>query len=544
MNMRNIIYLAIALAAFSCCNGSGSKETKKTEAPVLVSVSPENGATDVKISTKDIVFTYDQNVRVATADQGKVTVSGEASITKVNAYSKSVTVSISGLAYGTQYTVSIPAGVVKGFKDNQEDAAAASVSFTTEAAPVDPGTDERLSDVAWDLAAQLGLGLNLGNQLDGFYNGTWAGDKFLYPDELAWNQAKLTQATFTGIKNAGFSSVRIPVTWLKMIGEAPAYTIDATWLNRVYEVVGFAHNEGLNVIINTHHDENHHNIKENGIDIDTRWLDILAASKSEEKNNEIKEEIRVFWTQVANKFKDCGDWLIFESFNEINDGGWGWSDAFRKDPTIQCGILNDWNQCFVDAVRATGGNNATRWLGVPTYAAGPGFIDYFKLPDDTAGKTMISVHYYDPSDFTIGTAQYSDWGHTGAAGKKASGSDEPDVNALFNKLRRNYVNKGIPVYIGEFGASMRAKSNARAWAFYLYYMEYIVKAAKTYGLPAYLWDNGTKGTGQEQHGYIDHGTGSYIGNSKEVVDIIVNAMNNNSETYTLESVYNKAPVFN
>ena len=90
---------------------------------------------------------------------------------------------------------------------------------------------------------------------------------------------------------------------------------------------------------------------------------------------------------------------------------------------------------------------------------------------------------------------------------------------------------------------MRAKSDTRAWAYYLYYMEYVVKAAKTYGLPAFLWDNGAKDSGKEQHGYINHATGSYIGNSKEVVDVMVKAMTDNSASYTLESVYNRAPKF-
>jgi endoglucanase len=88
---------------------------------------------------------------------------------------------------------------------------------------------------------------------------------------------------------------------------------------------------------------------------------------------------------------------------------------------------------------------------------------------------------------------------------------------------------------------MRNKADTRAWAFYLYYMEYVVKAAKVYGLPAFLWDNGTDGTGQEQHGYINHGTGAYIGNSKEVIDVLVKAMFTDSASYTLQDVYDNAP---
>ena len=197
----------------------------------------------------------------------------------------------------------------------------------------------------------------------------------------------------------------------------------------------------------------------------------------------------------------------------------------------------------MDAVRATGGNNATRWLGVPTYAANPQFVQYLTLPTDPAGKTMISVHFYDPSDFTIGEKQYSDWGHTGAVGKKAAGSDEDHVKEVFNNLYTNYVAKNVPVYLGEFGCSMRSKSDTRAWAFYLYYLEYVVKAAKVFGLPCFLWDNGVDGAGRECHGYMNHGTGDYIGNSKEPIDVMVKARFTTDASYTLQSVYDSAPTF-
>ena len=403
----------------------------------------------------------------------------------------------------------------------------------------EPGNND-----AWQMSKKLGLGWNMGNHFDAFYNYPGAGDKFLYPSETVWGGELATQATFDGVAAAGFTSVRIPVTWLKMIGDAPDYTIDATWLNRVYEVVQYAHNAGLYVIINTHHDENHHSITDdNGIDIDTRWLDIKNAATNSTLNAQIKEEISAFWKQVANKFADCGEWLILESFNEINDGGWGWSTAFKADPTKQCNVLNEWNQVFVDAVRSTGGNNATRWLGVPSYAANAELTKYMAVPEDPAGRIMISVHFYDPSDYTIGAAQYSDWGHTAAAGKKAAGGDEEHVKEIFGNLFSKYVDKNIPCYIGEFGCSVRNKADSRAWAFYLYYLEYVVKAAKIYGLPCLLWDNGATSYGQEQHGYINHGTGAYIGNSKEAIDKMVKARFNEDKGYTLQSVYDSAPTF-
>lgn len=415
-------------------------------------------------------------------------------------------------------------------------AGAADVTLSVTQAAKEVVKDPTLpSNGAVALSEALGLGWNMGNHFDAYYNGSWAGANEGYPNETVWGGAPATAQTFQGVKAAGFTSTRIPVSWLKMIGPAPEYKIDETWMNRVYEVVQFAHDAGLYVIINTHHDENH------GVSNDYQWLDIKNAAVDPGLNETIKAEIAAVWTQIAEKFKDCGDWLIMEGFNELNDGGWGWSSAFRADPGKQCGILNEWNQVFVDAVRGTGGGNATRWLGVPTYAANPTFEQYLTLPEDPAGKTMISVHFYDPSDYTIGEAQYEQWGHTGQAGKKASGSDEDHVKEVFGNLYNKYVSKDIPVYIGEFGCSMRSQSNATAWAFYLYYLEYVTKAAKTFGMPSFLWDNGASGAGQEKHGYLDHGTGGYIANSKIPIDVMVKARFTTDSSYTLQSVYDNAP---
>jgi len=426
---------------------------------------------------------------------------------------------------------------------------ASSVNLTITQAGLENISDMTLPDNdAVAMSNKLGLGWNMGNHMDAFYNYHTSEDASLdlydMPDENVWGNADCTQETFTKVKAAGFSSVRIPVTWLRKIGEAPDYKIDEAWMNRVAEIVGYAHNAGLNVIVNTHHDECNN---------DGHWLDIKNAALNSSLNATIKAEITAVWTQIANKFKDCGDWLIMESFNELQDGGWGWSSAFLADPTKQCNILNEWNQVFVDAVRATGGNNSTRWLGVPTYAANPSFIKYLTLPNDSANKIMVSVHFYDPSEYTTGfdtddedtdaDKMYMEWGHTGNSSDKASWGDEDHVKEVFNNLYTKYTANNIPVYIGEFGASMRDRNNSRAWAFYVYYLEYIVKAAKSYGMPCFLWDNGAKGDGIQQHGYINHGTGAYIGASKDVIDVMVNARNNTSSNYTLQYVYDHAPTF-
>ena len=370
-------------------------------------------------------------------------------------------------------------------------------------------------------ARELGLGWNMGNQLDAINNGV--------SNETCWGNPEATQATFDGVKAAGFTSVRIPVTWEGHIGAAPDYQIDDAWMNRVYEVVGYARNAGLNVILNTHHDEDHG---------EGYWQNLKGAVDNAATNKQVKEEIAAVWSQIAEKFKEEGDYLMLESFNELIYGKDAWdigSNAQKK-----ADVINEWNQVFVDAVRATGGNNATRWLGVPGYAANPRYLQYFKLPDDSARKTMVDYHCYDPYDYTIGDKQLPNWGHTSTSYPKG----EEEIKELFNSLYTKYIANNIPIYMGEFGCSFRSQSDAKAWAYFNYYLEYVVKAAKTFGIPAFLWDNGgSDGAGKEKHHYINHGTGQYYSTSKEPVQTMVKAWTSTDPTYTLQAVYDSAPEF-
>lgn len=142
-------------------------------------------------------------------------------------------------------------------------------------------------------------------------------------------------------------------------------------------------NAGLNAIVNIHHD---------GADSEY-WLSIKDAAQDETKNTAIKTELKAVWTQIAERFKDKGNFLAFESMNEIHDGGWGWGDN-RNDGGKQYSILNDWNQVFVDAVRAVGGGNSNRFLGVPGYCTNVALtVSNFKLPTDKVqNRLMVSVH--------------------------------------------------------------------------------------------------------------------------------------------------------
>ncbi len=380
-------------------------------------------------------------------------------------------------------------------------------------------TEAPSGDITKDYAARLGIGWNLGNHFDA-YNNAVSGETF-------WGNPKATAATFTKVKAAGFNTVRIPVTWMGHIGEAPDYKIEDAWLDRVAEVVGYAEAAGLNAIINMHHDGSDSKF----------WLDIKSAAINPAVHQQILEQVSAMWGQIADKFKDKGDFLIFEAFNEIHDGGWGWG-ANRNDGGKQYKCLNEWNQAFVDAVRASGGENTARILGIPAYCTNVDIsLESFVMPEDTANdRLMMSVHCYDPYDYTL-AATKNEWGHTADASKKVAGDNEGDLKRVFEKIYANYISKGIPVYMGEFGCVNRA--TAREQAFQQYYLKYYAKLARTYGVPSIIWDNGAKGAGNERHAFIDHGTGEFCSpEAKAAIQALISSYTN---ALTLDDVYRNAP---
>jgi endoglucanase len=149
---------------------------------------------------------------------------------------------------------------------------------------------------------------------------------------------------------------------------------------------------------------------------------------------------------------------------------------------------------------------------------------------------MMAVHCYDPYDYTL-PATKSEWGHTANASNKVPGDNEADLEKVFKKLNSNFIAKGIPVYMGEFGCVNRA--GAREQAFQQYYFRYYAKLARMYGVPSIVWDNGARGAGNEKHAFLDHGTGDYCSpEAKAAMQALIGSYNS---TLTLEEVYNSAP---
>ena len=376
---------------------------------------------------------------------------------------------------------------------------------------------------AISLSRKLGYGWNLGNQMDAMVGGV--------SGETYWGNEKCTQATFDNLKSKGFSTVRIPVTWMGHIGDAPEYAVETAWLDRVAEIAGYAKKAGLNAIVNVHHDDS----PESG------WLCVHKAASDADYKKDMMARYKALWEQVARKFAEEGEWLIFEGYNELQDGGWGFGGNLT-DGGKQYAVINEIAQTFVTTVRAAGGKNADRYLSILGYSANPSLTaSNLVLPTDSAAdRLIVSVHFYDPSGYALGqNSAYTEWGHTGADGKKDPNHSEKNVIDTFRMLKDKYLDKNIPVYIGECGAVNR--DDERAKSFQRYWFEFVFKAAREYGLCPIVWDNGARSTGNESFGYIDHADGSFINDSGPVIDIMYKAFNTTDPSYTIKSVYDNAP---
>lgn len=324
----------------------------------------------------------------------------------------------------------------------------------------------------------MGLGWNLGNQLEASSGGL--------PSETCWGNPEITKELIDTVKAQGFKTVRIPVSYLDMIGDGPDYKIDTDWLDRVQEVVDYVVDNDMFAIVNMHGDGYY--------TVDHSWL---LCAEDDDKQTEIKDKYGKVWTQIADRFKDYDQHLIFESMNEEFNNDYGKPDEKAYDN------INAYNQIFVDSVRATGSNNEKRWLLLPgwntniEYTAGD---DYnFKIPTDNGCKAdgkriMISVHYYDPFNFTIDenkTAK-TQWGKY-AVKNYDNWGQEDYVDSQMALLNEKFVSQGYPVVIGEFGAQDKTEKFADYNEFRRYWAEYLIKAAKKNGVVCVYWDNGCNG---------------------------------------------------
>lgn len=330
---------------------------------------------------------------------------------------------------------------------------------------------------AQSFVTKMAIGWNLGNTFDAIQDPTPSDEMKL---ESLWCGAKTQQKMMTQVHNAGFNTVRIPVSWHNHVS-GDNYQISEQWMARVKEVVGWALDEGMYVILNVHHDNS---------------TDFYYPTPEYKEQSE--KYLNCVWTQIAEEFKDYDEHLIFETLNEPRMVGtnyeW-WINASDKSCQDAVELINGYNQVALDAIRATGGNNATRYLMIPGYDASPsGALNSgFRLPTDTVdNKLILSVHAYSPYDFALNTSGTDKFSSTNA-------SDVAGITADMDKLFNTYVSKGIPVVIGEFG-SMAKNKNTEAR---VDHAACFIANAAARGLTCVWWDNNNLAGSGEPFGLMN-----------------------------------------
>lgn len=348
------------------------------------------------------------------------------------------------------------------------------VGSAEEAEAVDNGV-MREGLTALEATRLMGNGINLGNTLEACDNNVGIKTNTPLSYETHWGQPKTTQAMIDGMKAAGFDTIRIPVAWMTNATHLYEgnYTIDADYMDRVEEVVRYARKAGMYVIVNDHWDGG--------------WYGMFG-SESAETRALAMEAYKGMWQQIAERFRDYSDYLIFESANEELGTRFDENSALYCSDSVvtylnddeRYALTNEINQTFVDVVRATGGNNATRFLLIAGYGTNIDQTcdDRFQMPKDTAvSKLMVSVHYYDPWSYcgASSAASATKWGKV---------SDYEYMDQQLAKMTK-FTEAGYGVVIGEYGAlpcSDGLKDNTLA-----YHTAFLDTCTK-YNLTNCLWD--------------------------------------------------------
>lgn len=339
-------------------------------------------------------------------------------------------------------------------------------SYNTTPVASDP---TGMSSTAVQISANIKLGWNLGNSLEA------------PGGETAWGNPVITQALIDLVKQSGFNAIRLPCSWDRYANHATG-AIDTAWLARVKQVVQYCINDGMYVLLNSHYD--------NG------WLDCTATGA---RLDTIRAKQKAYWEQIATWMRGFDEHLMFASANEPNA-----TDL----PTSR--VLQGYHQIFIDAVRSTGGKNAYRTLVIQSPSTSVDLSDYFAgipgMPSDQLpNKLMLEVHWYTPPNFCLLTSNVSwgnEWCYWGAGyhstddpTRNATGLEEPYMDSEMSFVKKTFVDKGVPVLVGEFDvvrhnaslAGMPQDSilslNSRA-----HFFSYLTQSARKNGIPVFMWD--------------------------------------------------------
>ena len=384
-----------------------------------------------------------------------------------------------------------------GDTDSSSKADSGSGSSTADSQATESGAEQKEKDdtikpmrdiTAWELVKEMKTGWNLGNTFDA------TGSDGLSA-ETSWGQPTTTKLMVDAVADAGFNVFRLPVSWGKHMDDK--YQVDQAWMDRVREVVDYAIDDGMFVILNTHHED---------------WY----FPKEEDKEQDI-EQLKALWAQIAEEFKGYDEHLIFEGLNEprLRDTPQEWTGGTPASREI----VNEYEKAFYDTVRASGGNNDKRALMISGYAASsdPKVLNDIKLPDENDKHLIVSVHAYLPYSFALdtkGTDQFD------------AASDGGVIDSLFDNLDNIFLSKEIPVIIGEYG-SMNKNFNVEDR---VECVKYYLEAAKEKGVPCVWWDNNAFVGNGENFGLLSRNSVisdnfSNVWDPQEIIDAIKGVYN-------------------
>ncbi|MCL1844566.1 MAG: cellulase family glycosylhydrolase [Defluviitaleaceae bacterium] len=374
-----------------------------------------------------------------------------------------------------------------------------------EPTPATPATRGEMSDISSaDFVMSIGPGWNLGNQFDAHqYHGlgfSWLGDgtyegTSVAQLETAWvggTDNVVTREFFEMINELGIEAIRIPVTWNK-VAPGPDYQIREDWMARVYEVVGWAYDLNMHIVLNTHH-ENSFNTHD----------EIHGIGLMEEEVEHSVFILSTWWDQIARQFEPFGERLMFAGLNEprARQGEWG-----GGIPETRHG-LNLLNQAFVDTVRATGGNNERRFLLVPTHAASASdnaFNDFLIPEDTTEDRVILAVHTYSPFA----------WAHDGIG--EYGGIDE--IRPHLERVAGHGERLGVSVMLTEWGSINNGDDDSLAQR-EQHAFDYVT-VARELGMATFWWDNNSPAAGT--HGFGLFNRSNLQVHFPTIVDAIIRA---------------------
>ena len=372
-------------------------------------------------------------------------------------------------------------------------------------------TAEEFTRSPFEIVSEINAGINIGNTYD--VAECWNGP-------TGWGNPDVSEALIKSIKERGFKAIRFPVTWYGRdgIASAPEYKISTSWMRRVKRIVDWIIENDMYVIVNMHHEN--------------AWLGTLIDIESDENKALFQKHVDQYkagWTQIAETFKDYGEKLIFEAHNEVrNESSWSaYWDGYAQ--------IRIYNQTFVDTVRATGGNNAKRYLIFKCFGGGlmgdyQFYYDeengleptYNPIPTDPANHLILSFHAYSPGQFSMTQKNQN------APTNVTTLDEESFVKSLESvgqRVQKMYMSRGIPVIVGEMGSVNKGNTAER-----LKHAELYVETMAKYGIKCFWWDNGSTrvnnggSDGAETFGLVNRSNPSEWPHG-DIADVLVNTGN-------------------